>query len=115
MRFGVQVLARAEIWIKISALPAPVANSAMMSTLTAHFQWEDETVRERTGHPHSYAEAKKMKSLTLHSSGCPGASLRDCSSSCSNVSAVILFLLGSEQHCFLLVLHLIAPDPFVTQ
>src|SRR6218665_3452131 len=26
-----------------------LANSAMMSTLTAHCQWEDETVRERTG------------------------------------------------------------------
>jgi len=38
----------------------PLANSAMMSTLTAHCQWEDETVRERTGHPPSYAVAKKM-------------------------------------------------------
>ena len=43
----------------------PVANSAMMSTLTANCQWEDEMVWERTGHPPSYAEAKKMKSLTL--------------------------------------------------
>src|SRR6218665_915042 len=53
----------------------------MMSTLTAHCQWEDETVRERTGHPPSYAEAKKVKSLTLHTHGCPRASLRDRSSS----------------------------------
>jgi len=44
----------------------PLDNSAMMSTLTAHCQWEDETVRERTGHKPSYDEAKKMKSLTLH-------------------------------------------------
>jgi len=51
----------------------------MMSTLTAHCQWEDETVRERTGHPPSYAEAKKMKSLTHHIHGCPmaRATLRD--------------------------------------
>jgi len=28
---------------------------------------EDETVRKRTSHPSSYAEAKKMKSLTLQS------------------------------------------------
>ena len=35
------------------------------STLTAHCQWEDETVKERTGHPSLYAEAEKMKSLTL--------------------------------------------------
>jgi len=49
----------------------------MMSTLTAHCQWEDETVRKRTGHPPSDAEAKKMKSLTLHTQGCPKASLRD--------------------------------------
>ena len=36
VRFGVQ--------IEISAPPAPLTNSAMMSTLTAHCQWEDETV-----------------------------------------------------------------------
>jgi len=41
----------------------------MMSTLTVYCQWEDETVRERTGHPPSYAEAKEMKSLTLHTLG----------------------------------------------
>ena len=44
-------------------------SSAMMSTLTVYCQWEDETVRDRTGHPPSYAEAKKMKSLTLHTQG----------------------------------------------
>jgi len=32
----------------------PLANSATMSTLTAHCQWEDETVSERTGQPPSY-------------------------------------------------------------
>src|SRR6218665_4025679 len=51
------------------------------STLTIQCQWEDETVRERTGHPPSYAEAKKMKSLILHTHGCSRASLRDWSSS----------------------------------
>src|SRR6218665_2403035 len=40
-----------------------------MSALTVHFQWEVETVRKRTGHPPSYAEVKKMKSLTLHIHG----------------------------------------------
>ena len=55
----------------------PLANSAMMSTLIAHCQWEDETVRERIGHPPSDAVAKKMKSLTLHTYGCLRASLRD--------------------------------------
>ena len=53
----------------------------MMSTLIIHCQWEDETVRERNGHPPSYDEAKKMKSLTLHTHGCLKASFRDCSSS----------------------------------
>jgi len=48
-----------------------------MSTLIAHNQWEDETARERAGHPPSYAVAKKMKSLTLHTHGCLGAGLRD--------------------------------------
>ena len=55
----------------------PIANSAMMSTLTPHCLWEVETVRERTGHPPSYAVAKKIKSLTVHTHGCPMASSRD--------------------------------------
>jgi len=46
----------------------------MTSTLTAHCQWKDETVRERAGHPPSYAEAKKMKKLTLYTHGWPSAS-----------------------------------------
>src|SRR6218665_1267390 len=58
----------------------PLANSAMMSTLTAPCQWEDEVVRERIGHQPSCAKAKKMKSLTFQTHGCPRASLRDCSS-----------------------------------
>ena len=37
--------------------------------MTVHCQWEDETVRKRTGYPPSYAEAKKMKSLTLNAHG----------------------------------------------
>src|SRR6218665_2446718 len=49
----------------------PLANAAMMSILTAHCQWEDETMRERTGHLPSHTEAKKTKSLTLHTHGCP--------------------------------------------
>jgi len=44
----------------------------MMSTLTVHCQWEDETVRETTGYPLSYAEAKKM---TPRNHGCPRAIL----------------------------------------
>ena len=51
-----------------------------MSTLTTYYQWEDETVRERTGHPPSDVVAKKMKSLTLHTHGCLKASLRHWSS-----------------------------------
>jgi len=44
-----------------------LANTAMMCTLTAHSQLEvrELTVRERTGHLPSYAEAKKMKSLYI--------------------------------------------------
>jgi len=44
----------------------------MMSTLTVHYQWADETMRVRTGHLPSYAEAKKMKSLTLHTMAAKG-------------------------------------------
>ena len=31
--------------------------------------WEDQMTRERTGHPPSYAEAKKTKLLRLHTHG----------------------------------------------
>src|SRR5688572_27043601 len=41
---------------------------------------EVQRVRERIGHLLSYANAKKMKLLTLHTSGCLRVSLRDCSS-----------------------------------
>jgi len=58
-------------------LPTPLTNSAMMRTLTAHCQWEDVTVQERTGHSSSYAEAKKVKVLALHTHGSPRASVRD--------------------------------------
>ena len=61
----------------------PIANSAM----TAHCQWEDETTREGTSHPPSYAEATKKKWLTLHADDCPRASLRDGSSSSSTSSS----------------------------
>src|SRR5688572_18414807 len=47
-----------------------LSNSAIMSTLTVHCRWEDETTRERTGHPSSYAKAKKLKSVTLYTHGC---------------------------------------------
>jgi len=76
----VQILARVETWFKVSAPPVPLANLATMITLTSHCHWEDETARERTGHPTSYAKAKKMKSLTLHKHVRSRATLRDCSS-----------------------------------
>ena len=53
----------------------PLANSAVMSTLTAYCQRVDETVRERTGRLSSYAEAKKVKLLTFHTHGCLRANL----------------------------------------
>ena len=78
MRFGVQIPARAGIWIE-TCTPSELSydeytphlphNISTMSVI----QWEDETVRERTGQPPSYRPtvAKKMKSLTLHTHGCP--------------------------------------------
>src|SRR5688572_3264815 len=57
-----------------------------MSTLTVH--WGDETMTERTGHPPSYAEAKKTKSLTFHTHCCLMASLRNSSSSSSSSSSI---------------------------
>src|SRR6218665_3762760 len=49
-------------------------------------EWEDETVRERTGYLPSYTEAKKMKSLTVHKRWYPRANFSDCSSSYSSMS-----------------------------
>jgi len=79
-----------KIWIEISAPPVPLANSAQhLPTIAVHCQWEDETVRGMThstgtSHSPSYAEAKKMELLTLHTQGCPRASSRECSSSSDN-------------------------------
>src|SRR6218665_581168 len=49
---------------------------------TQHCQWKVETWRgkENSGHLPSFAEAKQMKSLTLHNAGCLRNRLRDCSS-----------------------------------
>ena len=66
------------MWFEISAPPAPPSQpSSMRNTTTARCQWEDETMRERTGHPPSHAEAKTMKSLTLHTHAFPWTSLTD--------------------------------------
>ena len=43
----------------------------LMSTSSMHCPWEDETVKERTGCLPSYAESKRMRSLTLRTHGCP--------------------------------------------
>ena len=40
-----------------------------MSIPIIHCQWEDETVRERTGRSPSYAGAKKIKPLIVHIQG----------------------------------------------
>src|SRR5688572_10473916 len=46
---------RAEIWFEISAPPAPPSQlSYILSTLTVHCRWEDETAKESTDHPPSY-------------------------------------------------------------
>ena len=64
---------------EIFAPPAPLDKSAQVTALC---QWETEMAREMTGHPPSHAEAKKMKSLTLHTRGChmTTCNLRDRSS-----------------------------------
>ena len=46
----------------------------MESALTVHCEWEDERVREMTGHPSSYAVAKKLKMIILHAHDCLRAS-----------------------------------------
>ena len=76
MRFGVQILVRAEILLEICVPSVPPSQLGYDEYTDC--QWEDETVRERTGSPPSCAEAKKKKSLALHTRGCLRASLRDC-------------------------------------
>jgi len=54
----------------------------MMRTLTVHYQWEDDMVRERTGHPSLFAKAKKVMLLTLHTIAASGLAFKEnCSSS----------------------------------
>ena len=79
-RSGVKISSRAEMLFEIYDLLEPLANSSMMSTPSAHYRWED-TEKERTGRPTSYAQAKKIKSLTLQIHGCLKASLWEFSSS----------------------------------
>jgi hypothetical protein len=60
---------RIEICGQISAPPtSPSLLGYEMSTLTIHCRWEDYAARERTSHPTSYADAKKMMTLTHHTS-----------------------------------------------
>src|SRR6218665_2538365 len=41
-------------------------SDAVMSTLTVHCQWEDETVRERTGQPHHVPMLSKCSTSTSY-------------------------------------------------
>jgi len=97
--------ARVEILFKISFPHAPLANWTLMSSW-AHCQWDDETVRKRIGHPPSYAKAKKMKSLTLHTHGCHIASLRECSFLVFFVLIVIISLLFFYCYYFSLLVYI---------
>lgn len=48
---GIQICTRAEIWVDISAPPAPASlEKSIMTTLTIHCQWEDYTARKMAGH-----------------------------------------------------------------
>src|SRR6218665_991019 len=62
-------------WCALQEALYKFIDTIQYNTLTAHCQLEDETVMEKTGHPSSYAEAKKIKLLTLHTHGSPRASL----------------------------------------
>ena len=47
---------------------------------TLHYQCEEETARERTGYPTSYAEAKNMRSPLVHTYAvCLGNIFWNCS------------------------------------
>src|ERR1700733_6813863 len=65
-RSWVQFPARAEIWFEISVPQAPPSRLSYDEYTDQHGRWIIETVRERTGHPPSFAVAMKMESLTRH-------------------------------------------------
>lgn len=50
---------RAEVCFEISVTSAPLAKSSIMSMLTVHCQWEDQTAKKGTGHPPSFSKANK--------------------------------------------------------
>src|SRR6218665_2213060 len=64
-----------------------------MSKGTAHCQWKDEMVRERTGHSPSNAVAKKIKWPTLHTHGCLRVNARLC-------DCLFHLFLYYSAHCF---------------
>jgi len=45
---------------EVSAPLTLMANWVAMSTLTVHTRWKDQSTWMKSGHPPSYAEAKKM-------------------------------------------------------
>src|SRR5688572_16269459 len=75
-RLGIQILNRAEIWFLVHLHPNSQLSCNEYTDRTLSV--EDEMANERTDLLLSYAEAKKMKSLTLHTHGCLRAGLRDC-------------------------------------
>lgn len=56
--------------MKLVPYMRPLGDLAMTSTLPVHCRWEDETSRERTDHPPTYAETTRKKSLGLYTHGC---------------------------------------------
>lgn len=71
---------RVEMWSRSLLHLLPFANSAITIKLSVPCRWEDESARERIGHPSSYSEAKKVKSRPFHAHGCLGSSWRGCTS-----------------------------------
>jgi hypothetical protein len=78
----------AEIWFENCAQPGP---SSELGYNDLYYGWEDDSVRERTGHPLTYAEPKKMKSHFMPMVAIQ-ASLKGCSS---------LLRSSLGQYCFL--------------
>lgn len=52
--------------VRTSNLSRLRTDSSTMSTPTANYQWENKTAKGSTDHAPSYAQAKKMKWITLH-------------------------------------------------
>jgi len=71
----VRIQTNTELYVETSA-PRELSHTL---SYTKYRLWEDKTLRARTGHQPSHAEANQLKWLTFHTHGCFGTNSSGCS------------------------------------